>query len=127
MSVVLQYRQTACRKDNAAPQWNARPASLAAARRKPVLLEQKVLEDCARRSGAAAARAVQVLTDAALLSHDLDTYSLLQMPPAGVPGLADVIHVMVAVYTLLDNFLLVCSLPRAVATDRQNVVGYAAC
>ena len=110
---MTQHMARSCRKDTAAPEWNPKAGSLAAARRKPALPEQKALQDFALRNGAAAAAAVAALTDAALHSRAHDAYGLLQMPPSGVPGLADVVHVMLAAYALLDNFLLVRPLPSA--------------
>jgi hypothetical protein len=76
------------------------------------LREQRALEDYAFRKGFACLAAVQLMTDVAVLSHEHDSSSLLQMPPEGVPGLADVVHVMLHAYALLDLFLLVRCFPR---------------
>lgn len=49
--------------------------------------------------------AARLLTDVSLLSHEHDTCTLLQMPPDGVPGLADVVQSLMDAYSLLDKHL----------------------
>lgn len=54
--------------------------------------------------------AARLLTDVAVLSHQHDTCTLLQMPPDGVPGLADVVQTLITSYAFLDKHLEVRSL-----------------
>lgn len=49
--------------------------------------------------------AARLLTDVSVLSHEHDTCTLLQMPPDGVPGLADVVQLLLTTYALLDKHL----------------------
>jgi hypothetical protein len=101
-----------CRAHGDAPKWNVSSGGLGNTPRiKPVLREQMLLEIYAFRNGVACTRAVQVLTDVAALSRAHDSCGLLQMPLAGVPGIADVVHVLLHAYALLDAFLLVCRSP----------------
>lgn len=106
-----------CSSQKAAPKWNdVQASSVKPARSYIALHEQAALEDFAFRNGLGCLAAVQLLTDVAVLSHEYDSSGLLQMPPEGLPGLADVVHVMLHAYALLDLFLLVrSSLPNVVA------------
>ena len=50
---------------------------------------------------------LQILVDIGCAARHHDETGLLQMPPEGVPGLADVVHVLLYAYALLDAFVMV--------------------
>lgn len=90
------------------PDWNDKSREAIRAKRAArVPREQRLLEDYAAHNGTACLRAAQLLRDVAALSLRHDTCGLLQLPPEGVPGFADVLHVLLHTYALLDHFLLV--------------------
>lgn len=47
----------------------------------------------------------QILTDVAVQSYMHDTCALLQMPPEGVPGLADVVQQQLSAFAVIDQYL----------------------
>jgi hypothetical protein len=105
-----------CRQQAKGPEWNrGAQRERKAARPRPVLKEQKLVEDYALRHGDAAVHSAHVLADVACLARQHDECGMLQMPAEGVPGLADVAHVMMYGYALLDTFLMVRG-PRCLRT-----------
>lgn len=49
--------------------------------------------------------AAQILTDIAVVSYMHDTCALLQMPPEGVPGLADIVQQLLSTFAVMDQYL----------------------
>lgn len=49
--------------------------------------------------------AAQILTDIAVVSYMHDTCALLQMPPEGIPGLADVVQQLLCAFAVMDQYL----------------------
>ena len=95
-----------CRKDAKAVQWNAR--GVASMRSLPgPSKEQLFVEDYLQRRWQSCCWAATIVTDVASLSREHDSYGLLQMPPPGTPGFADVVQLLLQSYALLDRFMLV--------------------
>lgn len=88
--------------------WNS--CAVSTLRRLPQpLMEQLLLEDYLQNELMPCIWSASILTDIAVLSHTHDACGLLQMPPPGVPGFADVLQVLLHAYVLLDKFMLHCS------------------
>lgn len=87
-------------------QWNAPSApKLLSASRQRALPRRVVFEEQLVTRHHLCMWAARLLTDVSLLSHEHDTCTLLQMPPDGVPGLADVVQYLITTYALLDKHL----------------------
>ena len=107
-STALLLHERAQYRAHKAPAWNDKSADAVKAKRAAhAPREQRLLEDYACHNGTACLRAAQLLRDVAALSAAHDACGLLQLPPQGVPGFADVAHVLLHTYALLDHFLLV--------------------
>eukprot|EP00892_Ulva_mutabilis_P011983 jgi/Ulvmu1/9157/UM005_0255.1 len=98
----------ACRKEaSSATQWNTAslPNLMSSSRRIRVFPERALLEEELAAHHMRCIWAAQILTDVAIESHTHDSCALLQMPPEGVPGLADVVQQLLSAFAVMDQYL----------------------
>lgn len=106
---LIPQTKSMCRNEVQRIQWNASslPKLLSASRQR-ALPQRVVFEEQLVARHMLCIWAARLLTDVAVLSREHDTCTLLQMPPDGVPGLADVLQTLLTAYALLDKHLEVC-------------------
>lgn len=95
-----------CRKETTT-QWNTAsfPTLMSSSRRDRVFPERALLEEELDAHHMRCIWAAQILTDVAVVSYVHDTCALLQMPPEGIPGLADIVQQLICAFAVVDQYL----------------------